>query len=192
MVRLMENDELDMDVDKYEERCQEYENYLTNHISNVQKAFEVCDKEKLKELTNLTDEDLEDLEYQISQHDDSKYESEEWDAYLDWFYPEDENAEKDEYAYDCAWIHHCHNNPHHFQYWLCFNDDGTAKPIDMPLNYIIEALCDWHSFSAQNPDSSAKKWWEEHRDVFNMTDKTKEWFDILTPLFETPLTNEEG
>ncbi len=167
----------------YEDRCSEYEDYLYNHISNVQKSFELCDKELLKELTGLDDIDLEEIEEQISHHDESKYEPEEWDAYLDWFYPENENAEKDEYGYDCAWIHHYHNNPHHFQYWLCFDDDGTVRPIDMPLNYIIEALCDWHSFSAKNSDSTAKSWWESHKDIFNMTEDTKEWFDKLSDLF---------
>lgn len=177
-----------VESDNYAERCEQYEDYLVEHISNVQKAFEMCDKEKLKELAEFTDEDLEEISEQISHHDESKYDEEEWEPYLNWFYPADENASKDEYGYDCAWIHHYHNNPHHFQYWLCFDDDGTARPIDMPLRYIVEALCDWHSFSANNPESTAKSWWESHKDVFNMTDKTKEWFDTLVVLFENPLT----
>ncbi len=171
----------------YEDRVKQYENYLIEHISNVQKAFEVCDKEKLSKLADLNEKELLDIKEQISHHDESKYNEEEWEPYLNWFYPANENDSKDEYGYDCAWIHHCHNNPHHFQYWVCINDDGTTKPIDMPINYIIEALCDWHSFSAKNSESTAANWWKEHRDTFNMTDYTKEWFDTLVVLFEEPL-----
>lgn len=177
-----------MEDSDYQSRVEQYEDYLTEHISNVQKAFDLCDKNRLKELTELTDEDLEDIEIQISHHDESKYDDEEWNAYLDWFYPEKGKEDnKDEYAYDCAWVHHWHNNPHHYQYWLCIDDDGTVRPIDIPLNCIIEALCDWHSFSAKNAESTAKKWWEDHKDVFVMTDTTKEWFDKLVELFTEPL-----
>lgn len=171
----------------YEDRCNEYSEYLDNHIANVILAYELCDKESLKDITGLTDDDLIDIQEQIECHDQSKYEDEEWDAYLDWFYPENEEADKDEYAYDQAWIHHCHNNTHHFQYWVCIDDDGTTRPIDMPIECIIEALCDWHSFSAKNSDSSAYKWWQEHKDIFAMTDTTKEWFDKLVELFKKSL-----
>jgi len=183
------SDNLDIDTKSYQERCDEYNDYLDNHINNVILAFELCDKNRLKELTEYNDEDLIDIKEQIECHDQSKYGEEEWEPYLNWFYPIDENASKDEYGYDIAWIHHCHNNPHHFQYWICIDDDGTTRPIDMPLNYIIEALCDWHSFSAKNSDSTAYKWWQDHKDVFAMTDKTKEWFDTLCELFTEPLTN---
>ena len=125
------NDNLDIDTKSYQERCDEYNDYLDNHINNVILAFELCDKDRLKELTEYNDEDLINIKEQIECHDQSKYEEEEWEPYLNWFYPIDENASKDEYGYDIAWIHHCHNNPHHFQYWICIDDDGTTRPIDM-------------------------------------------------------------
>ena len=171
----------------YEDRCAKYNEYLDNHIANVQLAFELCDKDLLIELTGVTEEDINCIQEQLSHHDESKYDSDEWDAYLDWFYPENEDVKGDEYLYDLAWVHHCHCNPHHYQYWTCIDDDGTVRAIDMPLSFVVEALCDWHSFSAKNPESTAYNWWQKHKDVFIMSDATKDLFDLLVVLFKVPL-----
>lgn len=56
------------------------------------------------------------------------------------------------YAY--AWLHHIHNNPHHWQYWM-FNDNYKPKGVDiggngqieMPPTYCVEMIADWYGAS---------------------------------------------
>src|SRR5688572_29402107 len=35
-------------------------------------------------------------------------------------------------AFDKAWLHHQHRNPHHWQHWLLREDDGDLKTLPMP------------------------------------------------------------
>ncbi len=52
-------------------------------------------------------------------------------------------AEREDYGYSKAWMHHKGRNRHHFEYW--FDYDPVTKlnqPVRMPLNYIIEMFCD--------------------------------------------------
>lgn len=56
-------------------------------------------------------------------------------------------------AYDYARLKHYHRNPHHLEYYVYHNyhkigvpDPSTAvTPVEMPLVYIWEMLCDWLS-----------------------------------------------
>jgi hypothetical protein len=45
--------------------------------------------------------------------------------------------------YHRAWTHHWHWNPHHWEHWLVFNDDGTLRPLPMPETYVREMVADW-------------------------------------------------
>ena len=49
-----------------------------------------------------------------------------------------------------AFLHHLHNNPHHWQYWVLIHDSDEShkeEVLDMPYNYVVEMVCDWWSFS---------------------------------------------
>lgn len=81
---------------------------------------------------------------QLYNHDISKWSEHELPQYADWFY----GAKSDPQAYDRAWLHHIHNNPHHWQYWIMpeqFNPDGESDNgcLEMPENYILEMVADW-------------------------------------------------
>lgn len=41
-----------------------------------------------------------------------------------------------------AWQHHKGRNPHHYEYWVDYLDDGGI-PIKMPYKYVIELICDY-------------------------------------------------
>lgn len=53
------------------------------------------------------------------------------------------NKEKEMIGYSLGWLHHKGRNKHHWEYWL---DNGNAplgvKPIEMPVNYVVEMVCD--------------------------------------------------
>ncbi|MBP0954812.1 MAG: catalase [Oscillospiraceae bacterium] len=52
-------------------------------------------------------------------------------------------AERENYGYSRAWMHHKGHNKHHFEYW-CDYDPATKKmkPVKMPLIYVCEMFCD--------------------------------------------------
>lgn len=78
-------------------------------------------------------------------HDLSKYTPEEFIYGVKYYTgtKSPNEGERAEYGYSNAWMHHKGRNKHHFEYW---NDYGTdnlpARPVKMPLKYVIEMFCD--------------------------------------------------
>lgn len=123
-----------------------YNRYLNNHISNVNKAYNWIKINLPDILDCLTDFEKRMLENNIKNHDISKYSKEEYDAYNDYFYGDRNDEVVEQFNY--AWNHHQKCNPHHWQYWILIKDDlGVSIPLDIPYLYIIEMICDWWSFS---------------------------------------------
>lgn len=52
-------------------------------------------------------------------------------------------AEKEAIGYSKAWLHHKGHNKHHWEYWTDFADDGSIIANEIPINYVIEMVCDW-------------------------------------------------
>ncbi len=52
-------------------------------------------------------------------------------------------AERRDKGYSKAWLHHKGRNKHHFEYWTDYNPKVKGiKPVEMPMNYVIEMFCD--------------------------------------------------
>ena len=175
--------------DLLEELDNPYNQYLDEHIGNVQNAFNWL-QENLPEVLsedNYIDEtsyygELEDI---IERHDDSKYnkipDAEhyydlacEWDAYNDYFYGEKTDAVKD--SFDKAWLAHIHANPHHWQHWLLQNDDPKIgiRVLDMPYVFRIEMICDWWSFSWKTGNLyEIFDWYDKNKEGILLSDKTR-------------------
>lgn len=52
-------------------------------------------------------------------------------------------AEREEYGYSKAWLHHKGRNRHHFEYWTDYNKEThRSEPVRMPYNYLAEMFCD--------------------------------------------------
>ena len=52
-------------------------------------------------------------------------------------------AERKEYGYSKAWMHHKGRNKHHFEYWTDYNiKTKRMEPVEMPLKYVKEMFCD--------------------------------------------------
>lgn len=146
-----------------------YDQYLTNHIGNVKRAYKI-----------LTENDIfkksEEVEKQMAQHDKSKYEPDEYNAYGEYFYGNKKGIEhKDDIDFKYAWLFHQHRNPHHHQHWLLKEDDGESlEALDMPDNYIQEMICDWMAFSISKKDiNELFKWYSENKKKQIMSDKTR-------------------
>lgn len=165
-------------------RINEYEDYLTEHIGNVIRYWnEILGPKVAKDLPGVASR----VGRIIANHDLSKYSDEEFWAYLDYFYPSP-GFEKDEVEFNYAWLHHQHHNPHHWQYWVLKEDEGDLLALDMPLEYICEMICDWSSFSANNPDSTAYNWYQMNKDKMVLSEYTEEMLNYLLEFAKEPLS----
>ncbi len=55
------------------------------------------------------------------------------------------NAEREDYGYSSAWLHHKGRNRHHFEYWTDYSLEQNAVPmagVRMPRKYVAEMLMD--------------------------------------------------
>lgn len=121
-------------------KSQEYAQYIFEHIENVKKAFYNYGELLCNELGL----DYLDIENQIEDHDDSKWETEEFDIYRAKFHPEPGEEPISDFEFNKAWLHHIHNNPHHPQYWIYYDEDTNDVTVyEMPDKYIVEMLLDW-------------------------------------------------
>ena len=76
--------------------------------------------------------------------------------------------------FNIAWLHHIHNNPHHWQHWVLLQDEGTVVCVDMPMNYIIEMICDWWSFSWNDGNLfEIFDWYEDNKKNMDLSDVTR-------------------
>jgi hypothetical protein len=72
-------------------------------------------------------------------HDWSKMTPAEWRPYAEYFYTDNGSQA----AFDRAWLHHQHRNPHHWQHWVLREDDGDTNALPMPGPLVREMAADW-------------------------------------------------
>lgn len=83
-------------------------------------------------------------------------------------------AETGDQAFDLAWMHHQHRNPHHWQYWVLPLDDGGVKALQMPEEYVREMVADWTGAGlAQGHGDDVVPWYLEHRHQMTMHPETR-------------------
>ena len=130
-----------------------YNDYIIEHTDNVIKAYMW-----LKE-HNIIKQDLLD---ELKLHDLSKYSHQEYEAYDNYFYGTRTEAVKE--AFNYAWLHHIHHNPHHWQYWVLVNDEDGTIALEMPENYVYEMICDHWAFSHKSGNLyEIFDWYESHK-----------------------------
>lgn len=172
-------------------RSTEYAEYIFTHLSNVTRSWNDILKPYLQDHLDewdITDKDIRYIGSIVGKHDESKWNPEEFNAYCNHWYPT-EGFPDDEEAYDRAWLHHQHNNKHHWQAWLLVRDGSEIRPIDMDFEYICEMLCDWHSFSAKYDGNTAKEWYEEHGDEMLLSENTRQTVEDLLEAMTVSLSD---
>jgi hypothetical protein len=141
----------------------DYNNYILTHVDNVKKAY-----------IWLKDHNIiaEELMSQMNIHDISKYSKEEYDAYDNYFYGK--KTEKVKVDFNYAWLHHLHNNPHHWQHWVLVNDEDGTHALEMPKECVIEMICDWWAFSHKSGNLyEIFDWYKSHKKNMILHEKTK-------------------
>lgn len=163
----------------FTEKENKYFNYLQEHISNVQKGFDILIEKCPIIFIGLSNDFMKNLKIQIINHDLSKYREEEFNAYCDYFYGE-EKTDCIINEFDLAWLKHQHNNPHHHQYWILKQDDGQFKTLKIPLNYIIEMVCDWWAFSIKKGDlQEIQNWYLNNKDKMILENETRQTVETI-------------
>lgn len=166
----------------------DYDNYLQEHIENVQKGFRWM-QEHLPGLI------LDEFDYSnILHHDNSKRQPKEYKAYDAYFYERNKSFQVVQ-DFNYAWLHHLHHNPHHWQYWVLINDDpeeGTVA-LEMPYEYIVEMICDWWSFSWKTGKlRSIFDWYDEHKERMILADNTKKLVERFLEEIKMELDKDEN
>lgn len=176
-----------MDIDmKSDSMRDQYDDYLSNHIAYVKKGLDWI-LENIPEI--IEDQDPVALSMLISHHDESKYCDEEYYAYCDYFYGE--KTPEVEEAFDLAWLHHQHENPHHWQHWLLREDDGDMKALKMPLPYILEMVCDHWAFSwKENNLYEIFNWYDANKSKMLLHETTKQKYENILDVLKKKL--DEG
>lgn len=179
----------DLDYNNITDLENQYREYLKDHIQNVNRSWnEFLKPSLLKNLEDfdLIEDDLSDIDKLVLSHDASKYSDKEFEGYRQWWYPVDDSL-KDEVHYNQSWNRHQKVNPHHWQYWLLVRDGGDLTPLDMPFKYVCEMICDWHSFSKKDPESTAYDWYQKNRNVMKLSDRTRALVERLIEFVKLPL-----
>lgn len=148
-----------------------YDTYLERHLMGVKQAW-LWISEHIPYILR------DDVAYNgIEDHDKSKIQPDEYNAYDDHFYGGDTTPEGLA-EFNRAWLMHIHRNPHHWQHWVLVNDDpidGTIG-LEMPHNNILEMICDWWSFSWSSPERDLHEifsWYDEHKGRMILHDRTR-------------------
>ena len=149
----------------------DYTNYIIEHRDNVLKAYQWLVDHKI--ISN-------NYQHNIATHDISKWSNEEYDAYDKYFYGKQGKTAEVKEAFNFAWLHHIHANPHHWQHWMLQNDEDGLVLLDMPYVFQIEMICDWWAFSwKENKLDEIFSWYEKNREGILLSDKTRKTIESI-------------
>jgi len=163
---------------------QEYTQYIIEHKRNVEHAYHW-----------LIDHGILDIHKSrpslCVEHDMSKYQAEEYDAYDKYFYGTKTAKVKEDFDY--AWLHHIHNNPHHWQYWVLVNDEDGTKALEMPEEYVYEMISDWWSFSFKTGDlNEIFNWYDSHKKNMILHKNTRKLVEDILAKIKKILEEEDS
>lgn len=168
----------------------QYDNYLNEHKQAVAEAFYWI-RDNLPELLLGS---TEPFEWQITMnHDTSKTEPDEYDAYDKYFYGGNRSYEVVN-NFNKAWLNHIHRNPHHWQHWILICDNPREDTIiDMPYLYIVEMICDWWSFSFRKGKlDEIFTWYDEHKNGMHLSSNTRKSVEDILAKIKAKLEEKEN
>lgn len=112
-------------------------------------------------------------------HDWSKLLPVEWGPYAERFYGPTHPG----VAFDRAWLHHQHRNPHHWQHWVLRRDDGGVRVLPMPQKFVREMVADWMGAGRVITGKwDVAGWYSKNRDTILLAPSTR--YDVERLLSE--------
>ena len=119
-------------------------------------------------------------------HDWSKLLPCEWGPYVRSFYGPQPRTDEVKAAFDAAWLHHQHANPHHWQHWVLREDNGDTKILRMPEKLVREMVADWMGAGrAITGRWDVVGWYAQNRSKILLHDDTRARVDALTGYSES-------
>lgn len=163
-----------MEKDKCE---QKYYMYIENHIRRVNKVWQM-------QISKIDDDFIRKNSLKLSErmknHDKSKFDEDEFEAYRANYFPIDEEEKiNNKSNYKSAWQHHIRLNDHHWQHYL--DGNKNLKPIEdlyIIKSAYIEMLCDWQAMGEILGDN-ALKYYNENKEKIKLYPELKQWFEKL-------------
>jgi len=186
----------------------DYDKYLETHRSCVRFGLMwILKRISTDRLSDIFPKlNSQELLENVQAHDASKNSPEEYEAYDNYFYSEKKTKEIEE-AFDYAWLHHIHYNPHHWQHWILKEDDSDVvssnsipiKCLDIPDKYLLEMVADWWSFSWKQYIASHDRndlyevftWYENHINKIAMHPNAKQKVEDLLALIRDVLDSSD-
>jgi len=115
-------------------------------------------------------------------HDWHKFLPDEWRAYRQKFYGGEAGsrlvATMRDKRFDEAWLKHQNRAPHHWQYWIRFDDAGQEVVMPMPDRFRREMLADWRGAGlAITGKDNTLEWYTPRRDGIKLHPLTREWVE---------------
>ena len=161
----------------------DYTNYIIEHRDNVLKAYQWLVDHKI--IPN-------NYQHNIATHDISKWSNEEYDAYDKYFYGKQGQTAEVKEAFNFAWLHHIHANPHHWQHWVLINDDDGTHALKMPEEFVIEMVCDHWAFSHKSGNLyEIFDWYKTHKTNMILHRNTKVAYEAILDKIKEALKEEE-
>lgn len=147
----------------------EYDDYLKKHVSAVKHLYKL--------LTGDT----------LIVHDMTKWSKIQYEPYDQKWYKNNKTPD-----YDLAVLDHYHREPHHWNYWVKFDEDEMT-PLDIPDRFINEMIADWASFSYNSgKPEEIIHWYNDHKKNILLSDKTKKKVEELIPKVVSLMKEEFG
>ena len=160
------------------QKIKEYKNYIHDHKINVIRAFyEFLNCKELEDFVlNLDTDALFALWDRVLDHDESKYDKIEFEAYRKEYYPIDAQERRlNKLAFDKAWEHHWKTNDHHWQH----RQDWPDEELDINTKLAcIENVLDWLAMGYQFNDRPYQ-YYEKHKEEIKLPSKQKEFIEYL-------------
>lgn len=161
-----------------------YKDYVDTHIANVNRAW----KEEISKIDDkFIQENKKAITEKVKNHDKSKYDEEEFDAYRANYDPINEKERaNNEAKFQAAWLHHFQNNNHHWQHWI----DETGKldkakyDKDTVMKAYIEMICDWQGMGYVFGDNAAQ-YYNDNKDKIKIYPELRKWLENLLNKIDT-------
>ena len=115
-------------------------------------------------------------------HDWQKFTFIEWKPYALTFYGPWEYENRPDWLvkrFEEAWLHHQKYGPHHWQYWVIENNDGSRIPREIPDRYRREMLADWRGATRAitGTTDGTKEWYFKNRNDIILHPNTRNWLE---------------
>ena len=160
-------------IKKHQKR-KEYRKYIYKHKQNILRAFYEMTQCKDLEWIIKDPAILEPLWIRALEHDDSKYDIEEFEAYRKHYFPINKKEfENNEQEYLKAWEHHKKCNDHHWQSRINWKDEDFNIKTELAC---LENLMDWLAVGYEFGNRPVD-YYEKNKDNINLPKLQKDFLE---------------